>query len=555
MKVHRVGVTDEAKAYDFFRECRLLKSQLQEWRDMWKDRPLGQFATQMLEVFEVGDPNLRIQVLRLYLRDLHEELADKIKEQMKKILCEGHITQRGYQNLANISMRFDNDAEVYIALDWDAYNELWDEGIPALPPYEYKAHDFIELSLEQTVRFGIYNIDQPELIDMIPRVQRSQTPLDQLERLFEHYRHDYNVPMYYNGFAIVFHIPPILHPNLQRFVAMSATLNPEHAKRAFPNEKDITVIETPYTKLVDGATIFQIRTGAYPRKTLLESETRDGDVVYTGMRDRCKQFFDYIEKQLKREEYNHAVITFLSICNWISTDWMDDYPSLMFFDNFDNIEGLSDVFDDVQCLWIIGTPELGGYVIQQHSKAIYGTDEKELIWDRTDRVFVDSRVQSVYESLVAAKLQQAVGRVRLNRYPKKVFIFSNVFIPSVSDREECVRFDFEDCELTDSVNELEWRVRQREIAEENAQLMEEAILERLLMGKTGYALINEGFPRHLVKRMEAEHQEELARQREREKLDEKLMFERIYENNKKSIRAVARSTGRSPRYIKKVLEL
>ena len=554
-KISRTGVIDEAKAYNIFRECRLLKSQLQEWRDMWIDRPLGQFTQVLIEIFEVVKPEQRTRALREFILSIPEDLEEKIVSQMRSILCEGHIIEKQIPGLSEIAMKFvRNEAEVAIAVDWDAYKELIELGTPVLPPYEYKAHDYVELSFSQVIRFGIYSDEHIETIFKIPKVEGSQTTFHKLKILMEHYLYDKNVPLYYTDKAIVFHIPPTLHPNLQRLVAMSATLNPEHTRRAFHNipDSDFEVVQTPYSKLYEGSKIFQIRTGAYPRSSLLELNDNYKPV---SMKPRCGQFFEYIEKQLQREEYTHAVITFKPICDWIGTDWMDTYEYLRFFDNFDNMEGLSDIFDDVQCLWIIGTPELSRNVIEQYSKAIYGTDEEVLKFDRDEnRLFTDQRVQSVYESIVVAKLKQAVGRLRLNRHAKKVFLFSNIFIPSISDREECVQFDFEDCELTDSINEIEWRVRQRELAEDAQEDMEHTILDRLLQGQSGNSLIEQGFKESIVNRMLREHKDVLDHIRERAECDDRIMLQRVYDREG-SLRATSRATGKSIHYIKKVLGL
>ena len=428
-KISRVGVIDEAKAYNIFRECRLLKSQLHVWRDMWGNRPLGEFSRTLIEIFEVLKPELRIRMLRNFILLLPEDLEKKIVEQMRSILCEGHVIEKQIPGLSEIAMRFvRNRAEVAIAVDWDAYKQLIEAGTPVLPPYEYKKHDYIELSFSQVIRFGIYSDENIENIAKIPKVESSDTTLHKLKRLMEHYPYDDNIPLLFFDDQIIFHIPPTMHPNLQRLVAMSATLNPEHARRAFYNVPDdeFEVVETKYTRLCEGSQIFQIRTGAYPRSSLLEV---DDEYKSVSMKPRCGQFFDYIKKQLQRKEYTQAIITFKAICNWIATDWMDTYEYLRFFDNFDNIEGLSDIFDDVECLWIIGTPELKQVVIEQYSKAIYGTDKEVLRFDRNaDRLFVDERVQSVYESIVVAKLKQAVGRLRLNRYPQKSFsVFKHLY--------------------------------------------------------------------------------------------------------------------------------
>ena len=556
VKVHRVGVTDEAKAYDLFQECRLLKSQLEAWRDMWGNRPLGEFAKTMLEILEVERKDKRTRVLRFYINDLHEELIEDISNQMKHILAWGDVVDEGFEDLAVISMKFNDRATVPIAKDWDAYKEMWERDIPCLKPFEYKQHDAVEITIEQAIRFGIYFIDSFENIEEIPKVERSFTPIKQLQRLLEHYPHNENVPMYYDGWALVFAVPPVLHPHLNRFVAMSATLNPEHAKRAFPDIEKIAVVQTPPTKLKDGARIYQIRTGAYPRSSLINFDKEGKNYKAIDMKPRCKQFFDYIERQISTANYNHAVITFKKICEWVASDWMDTYGALKFFDHFDNMEGLSDVFDDVDVLWIVGTPELRIDVIMHRARIIYGTDEKPMYPQRSDdRMFFDDRVQSVYESLVVAKLQQAVGRLRLNLHPKRVFIFSNVFIPSVSDRKETVAFDFEDCEVSSSIDDLDEVILVREEAEKNSDSIDDDILARILAGDKPFSLVGKGYPEYAVRKVVRDNPKAVEEGKHVREQNEKVEIQRIYDNNNRSLNATAGIVGKSTRTIKKILGL
>ena len=236
-----------------------------------------------------------------------------------------------------------------------------------------------------------------------------------------------------------------------------------------------------------------------------------GAYDYVNLTDTGKRFFDFIEDNIKADPgRQHAIITFKQVMDWMSDDWMSKYNNLKFFGHFGKMEGLDEVFKDVKDYWIIGSPEVGPEVIKHTAKLLFGNKEEPLNFERDDdKVFIDPDIQSVYEACVVALLQQAVGRARLNRIANnRVFIFSGVYIPTVTDRDETLLFDFPDCEIARSSNELEHWIRVREREEESNADMYDEILDSLLDGQSPSSLYrSEEYPEHLVRAIKSEHKD------------------------------------------------
>ena len=535
-EIDRIGVLDEGKAHTFYQKCLLTKSQLQLWRDMWKDTELGEFSIKLIEILEVETGGFSIEKLRAYIKSIVSD-AEAIYGQMRKMRLEAEFFKlerplgdiEDGKILSESAMRFkDTGVEVYIAKDEEAYETLWaDKDIPCLPPKAYKAIEMIEMSLDEALRFEVHSVETEGDIDKLPQLAGEWTPLHQFQDVFEHYKLDENTPMKYHDDTLEWYVPPVLLPSLERLVIMGASLNIEHAMRTFQvNKSDIESVFTKPTPYKEGNHVFQIRTGAYPRGSLMEPEEYEKNKWrWVGLKDAGEKFLGYIRSCIEEEKSQHAVITFKQIVEWQGEEWMSSYgldeandiygektQNLRFFGHFGKMEGLSKVFDDVNDLWIMGLPEIEEHVLQHNAKMVFGADDEPLTWERSEtREFVDVRVQSIYESIVLALVEQAVGRARLNRFRKKrVYLFTGVRIKSITDRKETLLFDFADCEIATSLSELKEVILKRQ-AEEQAEIAIEDTVEMLLLkGESGYSIIQQGIaPSHIVNRMVSELRPEL----------------------------------------------
>ena len=106
-------------------------------------------------------------------------------------------------------------------------------------------------------------------------------------------------------------------------------------------------------------------------------------------------------------------------------------------------------------------------VVKNTAKILYGSDDVPLNFERCTeyREFTDSRVQSCWQSEVVGRLQQAIGRARLNRLGNTVVVYSNVLIPGFTG--SAVGFVSEDLDVAGDLSSME-KVAAVRIAAERA---------------------------------------------------------------------------------------
>ena len=90
--------------------------------------------------------------------------------------------------------------------------------------------------------------------------------------------------------------PPVVHPNVKRLLFISSVLFEQGLHRAFLDE-EIEVRHIKPTAWVAGNRVFQIRTGIYPRETLLNYDT---DWHVLGMSETEDSVFFSVSKQKLR---------------------------------------------------------------------------------------------------------------------------------------------------------------------------------------------------------------------------------------------------------------
>ena len=94
----------------------------------------------------------------------------------------------------------------------------------------------------------------------------------------------------------------MLHPSVKRLVLTSPILPERSLHRAFPDDK-IEVGHTEPAAWSPGNQVFQIRTGIYPRQTILGYNI-SGDVI--GISKIGQRFFAGIRSEIERDSERQA---------------------------------------------------------------------------------------------------------------------------------------------------------------------------------------------------------------------------------------------------------
>ena len=468
----RLCIIDEAPIDSLFIRCRVLKNALEEWRINWRGNVLGSFASALLNALEVksGLDGKAIGRIRAVVQAFDGQ-KETLVQQMCQVNILGKVVPREFiddetgEVLARFSIDFEDGASAYIPLDADAADKLTTKGLPVfeLDTFVLNEDMKIPMSMIQAIALGILDTSTIPKIRAFPTVYPNPnwTFWHQLKRFFEHYPRDADAPMLWTGEEMRFWVPPVLHPKIKRLLFMSSTLSERDLYRAFPDE-DIEVHHIKPMAWVAGNRVFQIRTGIYPRQTLLNYDTDWGSLR---MSETGQRFFLGIQAEVKKNpDVKHAIITSKSVTHHLQN--IASKENVCFVSGFKEIEALEDTaFEMADVVWIVGAPFWTSGLTWRESQILFGNDEKPLCYEGEAEFgnYKDERIQGIYERKTVGSFTQIVGRMGLNRFPNKtVVLLSSMSLPGITDRSETFLFDWEDFEVAGGLDKLPEVIAERE---------------------------------------------------------------------------------------------
>ena len=318
--------------------------------------------------------------------------------------------------------------------------------------------------LEEEIIQQMCHVDaaMPENIQEFPTVPSDPnwTVWHQLKRFFAHYTRDADAPMRWENKVLRFWVPPVLHPSIRHLLVTSPVLYDEHLRRAFLDEETEILPAQPMA-WAPGNCIFQIRTGTYPRKTILDLYNT-WDVF--GMSETGQQIFSKIQAEIEREpNVKHGIITHVHTIRHL--DNIAKNENVCFLTGFRNREELETAFQEAEVIWIVGMPEMGPRAILQRTQILFGNDEEPLSYETEleSYRYKDERVQSVYEKDIVHIFTQVIELAQLHRLSnKKVMLITGLRIPEITDRPETLLFDWEDFEVAGGLDKLSEAIATRQ---------------------------------------------------------------------------------------------
>ena len=318
--------------------------------------------------------------------------------------------------------------------------------------------------LEEEIIQQMCHVDaaMPENIQEFPTVPSDPnwTVWHQLKRFFAHYTRDADAPMRWENKVLRFWVPPVLHPSIRHLLVTSPVLYDEHLRRAFLDEETEILPAQPMA-WAPGNCIFQIRTGTYPRKTILDLYNT-WDVF--GMSETGQQIFSKIQAEIQREpNVKHGIITHSHTIRHL--DNIAKNENVCFLTGFRNREGLETAFQEAEVIWIVGMPEMGPPTILQRTQILFGNDDEPLSYETELEPYryKDERVQSVYEKDIVHIFTQVIELAQLHRLSnKKVMLITGLRIPEITDRPETLLFDWADLEVAGGLDKLSEAIATRQ---------------------------------------------------------------------------------------------
>ncbi len=274
----------------------------------------------------------------------------------------------------------------------------------------------------------------------------------QLKRFFAHYTRDADAPMQWDGEVLRFWVPPVLHPSVRHLWVTSPALYGEHLHRTF-FDSETEILPTEPIAWVPGNRVFQIRTGIYPRETILDI-SNTWDVL--GVSETGQHIFWRIQAEIERDpNIKHGIITHVYTMGQLKD--IVKHENICFLTDFRRVKGLETAFQEAEVIWIVGVPEIGPYAILERTQILFGNDEEPLSYEMEPELYryKDERVQSVYEKTATCIFTQIMELAQLNRLAnKKVMLITGLRIPEITDRPETLLFDWADFDVAGGLDKL-----------------------------------------------------------------------------------------------------
>ena len=456
-------IIDVTRENQLFPKCRLSKTTLEEWIVSWKGSALGNFALALLNAIEIKDTYHANAIRRLRtVMQTFEWLEEELIEQMCHVNVQGRVVERGVldaetgEELARYTIEFARGVSAYIPLDATAVDRLAAEKLPLFELHTFVPNEDMKIlmPIADAVRLGILDAATVEDIREFPTVcsDPDWTFWHQLKRFFAHYTRDADAPMRCEDEELWFRVPPVLHPRVRHLLVTDLVLYSEHLRRAFFDE-DVEVLANPPMVWVPGTSVFQIRTGVYPRKTILDlNNTWDS----LGVSETGQRIFARIQAEIESDRnIKHGVITHVHALEQLKD--IAENENTCFLTSFRVVEGLETAFQEAQVIWIVGLPEMGPRSVLERTQILFGNDEEPLSYEMEPELYryKDKRVQSVYEKEVLDIFTEIIKLAQLNRLAhKKVMLITGLRIPDITDRPETLLFDLEDLEVASGLDEL-----------------------------------------------------------------------------------------------------
>ncbi len=274
----------------------------------------------------------------------------------------------------------------------------------------------------------------------------------QLKRFFAHYTRDADAPMQWDGEVLRFWVPPVLHPSVRHLLVTSPALYGEHLHRTF-FDSETEILPTEPITWVPGNRVFQIRTGIYPRETILDI-SNTWDVL--GVSETGQHIFWRIQAEIERDpNIKHGIITHVYTMGQLKD--IVKHENICFLTDFRRVKGLETAFQEAEVIWIVGVPEIEPHAILERTQILFGNDEEPLSYQMEPELYryKDERVQSVYEKTATCIFTQIMELAQLNRLPnKKIMLITGLRIPNITDRPETLLFDWADFDVAGDLDKL-----------------------------------------------------------------------------------------------------
>lgn len=474
-ETQRLCIINKKRVPNLFPKCILSEKILQAWGVNWQGDALGNFAKTLLNALKIKGKlaSDAVKGVRAAIQAF-EWQEEEIISQMCQVNVRGKVVARGIVDadtdteLARQRIAFEGGTSAYIPLDDNARDKLISMGLPVfrLDAFVINEDMKIPMRMAEAIRLGILATKTVEDIQGLPTVcsDPQWTFWHQLKRFFAYYQRDADAPIRWNGKELHFRVPPVLHPSVKRLLVISSTFSEQHLHRTFPDET-IEVFRIQPTARDGSNQVFQIRTGIYPRETILDYDAT-WDVI--GVSETGQRFLLGIRAEIERDSnVTHAIIADQEVIQPLQD--ITAKQNVCFLESFQRmsdveksvpgkkIEAFQTALKAADVIWIVGAPERPTGMIWRRAQILFANDDTPFSYtsETGSNAYTDEHLKSVYEQEVVSLLTEIFETIPLNpTTSKKIVLLTGLRLPNITDRPDTLLFDWEDFLIAGGLDKL-----------------------------------------------------------------------------------------------------
>ena len=515
------AIIDDYGINGLYTDVTLRESEFKRLKKAWHGTPTATFAALVLKAFKKKKPHKIFKALRKAFDSTvehHAEISEALTQHARNGVVEYADPPKGSKEtqrlLAEKQVIYEDGGKQFIPVDFEAYKELTDKGIPSIHPDKLQTQEIGErVRVRHTPTRAL--IAGVPLAKLTPVWQKGATPIELLDIFLKSIGNDKNAPINRTFTAgdtpsavLTFSIPPQAPIGILPQIAMlSATTDTNDTQRAFDGQ-DVTFSEhtggileweegvqvSQYTDArLTSASVFEYPLDAAGKRKLQEQPI--------GLTPTAEKRLAKVNDWAKQVDGTTAFISFKEFTE-DGTPLAETVNSFDIVTHFDKVAGLN--FDGLKFLVVFGYPKVKHEVVMEQARKQYASDSEPLpkgdptLCDDngekiseymqlsedvtvtengitiTERRYKEPSLEKIRHQLATEKIDQAIGRARLPVWADtRTLIFTDAPIGNITERATLFSSAaFNLAETPDTLSEAMDRIANVEVSGDVKAVME-----------------------------------------------------------------------------------
>ena len=500
-----LAIIDDYGINGLYTDVTFTESEFKALKKAWTGTPTGAFAKLVLKAFQKENPKRIIKALRTAYESTaehHEEISQTLTQHAREGIIEYATQAKGSKEsrrlLAEKVVTYNDGGQEYIPVDFEAYKELTEKGIPTIHPQKLDTDtrgEQVRIPHAPT-RALIAGVPVRKLT---PIWQTGATPIELLDIFLASLGNDKNAPINRTFIAsdppvpvLTFSIPPQAPVGIIPQIAMlSATTDTEATQRTFDGQA-VTFSEHTGAGLdwAEGVQVYQFQDGRLTSSSVFEYQTdTDGhrklQEAPTGLKPTAEKRLQKLNEWARDTDGLTAFISYKEFTEHLTAA----NNGFDIVTHFDKVAGLN--FEGLKFLVVFGYPKVKHEVVMEHAHKQYAGDSQPLPAGSyedlteehthtehgitsTERTYKDPRLETIRHQLATEKLEQAIGRARLPVWEHTTtLIFTAAPVPCTTER--ATLYSSAAFNLAEAPNDLASAMERIEQAEDSGDV--QAVME------------------------------------------------------------------------------